>query len=361
MIKTVSPADRGSVFTIAVLPDTQEYTTSRTGAQIFRTQTSWLAANADELAIALVLHEGDLVDNVNSEEEWHIATQAMALLHGVVPYVLAAGNHDMIRYREGGAGSNPIPGVYLGGDRFDEHFPLSLFAAQRNPNFELAGSYNGQSHNTYSLFRAGGADFVLINIEFGARDEVLVWADEVAKKYHDRAAILLTHDYLGSDGELRGSRGACSGYPEGVECVPEDALPGGVGGTVMPSPNTGVKMWEKLVSRNDNFVMTFNGHIARCEESRIVDGVRVTVRSEDASKGASGRRITERSDGRLVAQMVANYQMMPPTGGDGYLRLVTVDVARGTLSAVTYSPWLDRYLTDDSNEFVVKGMTLQGF
>lgn len=354
-----SPGNDGrhSPFTIAVIPDTQEYTTSRTGAQIFRTQTSWIAAHVAELGIALVLHEGDLVDNVNSEEEWHIATQAMGQLNGVVPYVIAAGNHDLIRYREGGAGSKAVPGQYIGGDRFDEFFPMTTFLAQNSPTFEMAGSFDGQSHNTYSLFSAGGADYLLINIEFGARDEVLAWADGIAKAHAGRPAILLTHDYLGSDDELRGSRD-CSGYPAGVECVPEDALPGGPGGTPMPSPNTGLQMWEKLVATNSNIVMTLNGHIARVEESAMVDGVRVTVRAKSTAAGATGRRITTRPDGTVVAQMLANYQMMMPTGGDGYLRLITVEPGAGTLSVRTYSPWLDRYLTDDGNEFTVTGLAL---
>jgi hypothetical protein len=66
------------------------------------------------------------------------------------------------------------------------------------------------------------------------------------------------------------------------------------------SVNDGQQLWEKLVSRHQNFRLTFNGHV-------VGDGTGFL-----SSKGVHGN---------VVHQMLANYQFNHE-GGDGDMRLV---------------------------------------
>ena len=74
-----------------VLPDTQYYAASF--PDIFMKQTSWIVENRDAQQIAFVLHTGDIVDS-DVPAQWTVASNSLHMLDGVVPYVIAAGNHD---------------------------------------------------------------------------------------------------------------------------------------------------------------------------------------------------------------------------------------------------------------------------
>jgi len=90
---------------------------------------------------------------------------------------------------------------------------------------------------------------------------------------------------------------------------------------------------EDLIAANRNVRLVFCGHD---------DGVAVLS--------------TFRPDGSLVHQVLTDYQWLYQgtpdyAGGSGYLRLVEFDYARRELRVRTYSPYLDRYLTDPANQF----------
>jgi hypothetical protein len=68
-------------FTIAVLPDTQNY--SEKFPEQYLAQARWIAENKKDRNIACVLHLGD-VTNHNSAPEWDNAIKAMSQLDGVL-------------------------------------------------------------------------------------------------------------------------------------------------------------------------------------------------------------------------------------------------------------------------------------
>ena len=59
----------------------------------------------------------------------------------------------------------------------------------------------GHIENSYQLFDVpnGGGRWLVIALEFGPRDEVLAWADGIAKQYADTPAMVVTHAYLYDD------------------------------------------------------------------------------------------------------------------------------------------------------------------
>lgn len=304
--------ERPKPFTLVLLPDTQVY--SRLYPEIFRAQTEWIVQNAD--SIAFVLQQGDITDN-NVEEQWQNAAAALTLMDGKVPYTFVPGNHDL---GPGGNTSNrdaEFLNKYLPYDRYSkmEHF---------------GGAFEpGKMENTYHTFNAGGLDWLILSLEFGTRDKVLRWAGEVIEAHPKYKVIINTHDYMYSD-ETRMSMERDHSW------VPQKY---GVGkDTGEESVNDGEMMWDKMVSQHPNILLVFSGHV-------LHDG--------------TGQLVSTGEHGNDVYQMLANYQSGvkgSENGGNGFLRIVTVDPGNKTISVKTYSPYLNEYKTESDQQFIFENV-----
>lgn len=314
-----------AAYTIAVLPDTQYYASS--WPDIFLAQTRWLVEKRAERQIAFVLHTGDLVDEDNPAQ-WAVASQAMHALDGQIPYVITAGNHD-------------YDAAHLA-DRMgmgSAYFPPAQMAA--NPWFQ--GTFEADHiENSYNLFDVPGGRWLVLALEFGPRDEVLAWANQILAAFHDTPAIVITHAYLYRDG----TRYDHVGSP-GQRFNPHDYVMMGQTGTTI---NDGAEMWTKLVQPNSNVKLVFSGH---------------DVNGGGIPPGTAARLASTRADGTTVQQVLANYQtcIAPPCesvhgesvhGGNGFLRLLRFPAAGHTVSVETYSPYLDQALTDAANQFTLE-------
>jgi hypothetical protein len=293
---TVTLVPQNQPFTLVALPDTQYYTWERYGAtrDMFTAQTQWIVDHRDELNIAFVLHEGDLTDQ-NTAVEWTNARASLSVLDGVVPYALAVGNHD-------GLGSSQSQTAL-----FNQFFPLSKY--QSLPTFGGVFESN-RLDNSYHLFSAGGVDWLVLSLEFGPRNSVLAWANQVAANYPDRRVIVVTHAHVYLDNTLFGSS------------TNQDALPTSYG-----RMNNGTDVWEKFLRQHANVSAVFSGHFGF---GRLVGG------------GDSGNR---------VFQMAADYQF-DALGGGGYLRMVQFLPDQDKMLVSSYSPYLDSWRTDPANQFV---------
>jgi hypothetical protein len=302
-------------FTILVLPDTQYY--SSNFPYIFDAQTDWIVAEHRLGNVAFVLTVGDIVDD-DVPGQWANASRALHKLDGVVPYVLVAGNHDYF-----GAGWMVNRETMI-----DSFFPLSTFEATAS----FKGTFEpGKIANHYQLFDVpggspigqGSAQWLVLSLEFGPRDEVLAWADTIVKQYAPIPAIIATHAYLYDDNTrydnvLRPQQNwSPYDYPIG-------ATPGAV--------NDGEQMWQKLVLPNPNIRFVFCGHV-------INDGV--------------GRLTSTRPDGSVVHQVLADYQLYA-LGGGGFLRVMQFFPSDRAVHIRTYSPLSNEFKADPENDFVLE-------
>jgi len=292
--------------TIAVLPDTQVY--SDMYPEIFEQQTRWIADQHKQRDIRFVLHLGDVTER-GSAREWKSSAVAMGRLEGVVPYAMAAGNHD---YEERGRANTRF-------SLLSSYFPTQKFRKMGT----FGGSYNaGVLDNSFHLFSAGGRDWIALMLEWGPRRDVVAWANKVLSAHADRAAIIVTHAYLFHDGtrydHIRDDQ------PWNPHHYPTSELPGGV--------SDGEELWHDLVSLHGNVAMVLSGHV-------LGDGAGYL-----ASKGRVGN---------TVHQMLSNYQMMP-SGGRGYLRLLELMPDGRTVQVKTYSPVHDDHMTSDQHQFVIE-------
>lgn len=285
-------------FTIALLPDTQYYTGELYGGKMlmYSRQIEWIVDKKDELNIAFVLHEGDCTDG-NTLPEWQRFKNATSLLDGVVPYALAVGNHD-------GLGT-PASQTEL----FNQFFPLADYTPR--PSFGGVCESN-RLDNCFHYFTAGGVDWLVLSLEFGPRDEVLAWANQVVTNHPDRRVIVVTHTHIYEDSTLHGSLPTHNHTPTSYGRV-----------------NNGTDVWEKFLRHHANVSFVFNGHV-------LGTGV--------------GRLVGIGDHGNKVYQMLANYQSYA-NGGSGYLRTVEFNPLADKFTVKSYSPYLKRSLTAPPQQF----------
>ncbi|RYX80143.1 metallophosphoesterase [bacterium] len=294
-------------WTIAVLPDTQIYTMGKFGHH-FDNQTRWIADNIKNHNIAYVLHLGDIVNN-NNVPQWEVAQKAMKTLDGVIPYAFVTGNHDY-----GTNGSTNTRDTLL-----NDYFPYDNYKSWPT----LGGVMEaGRMENSYHLFSAGGRDWIIIALEFGPRHNTVAWADKILSQHPDRLGILITHAYMYFD-ETRYDIATRTDQSWNPHNYPVGKAPEGI--------NDGEELWQKLVTKHPNMVMTLNGHV-------LNDGL--------------GRLSSPAPNGNVVHQMLVNYQMKKE-GGEAYMRLLEFLPDRKTLQVKAYSPSLDKYKTDSQNQFTL--------
>jgi hypothetical protein len=291
-------ATRNRPFSLVVLPDSQYYTAGYSGGlpEMLTAQTRWIADHAADLNTAFVLHEGDVTDQ-NTGTEWLRAQASFGLLDGVVPYAIAPGNHDGLM--------TSVSQTY----QFNQTFPVSEFLGR--PSFGGVFESN-RMDNCYHLFSAGGVDWLVLVLEFGPRNAVLAWANQVVSSYPDRQVILLTHTHVYADNTLHGSSTNHLWLP-----------------TSYGRANNGTDVWNKLLRLHPNTKLGFNGHV-------LLSG--------------TGRCVGTNDFGNQVFQMLANYQIRLD-GGGGFLRLVQFDPAQDSMTVKTYSPFLNSWLQDTNNQF----------
>lgn len=300
----VPPFAPGS-WTLAILPDTQNYAARR--PELFNDQTRWIAANKDRYNIKYVLHLGDIVDS-DASNQWNAASVALSLLDGVVPYAIAPGNHDYSAFW-------PVRTTLI-----NSYFPPSRFQAW--PTFGGVKE-DGKIENSYHLFSAGGADWLVLALEWSPRNATIAWANSIVDRYPDRRVILITHAFLYSDDTRYDWTAKSTNQwwnPHAYSCDYDS-----------DGANDGEELWQKLVKLHPYFTFVFNGHVVN---------------------GCAARLASTNDAGHVVHQLLANYQTQA-LGGGAFLRLLEFRPDGKTVQVKTFSPFSGTYLTDFRNQFML--------
>ncbi len=180
---------------------------------------------------------------------------------------------------------------------YEKHFSSSRYEDQS----WWGGSFN-QNKNNYQLFSAGGDEYLILHMQYCPPKDAIDWANGILQEYSERKVIISTHAFLTHDATRLSH---CQVRSDG-DTAPSD-------------------MWVRLIKNNTNNFLVLSGHILG---------------------------VSRRSDpqGRIVYQLLANYQSME-NGGNGYLRIMAFHPSSNTIRVSTYSPFLDKYLTDSENQF----------
>ena len=153
--------------------------------------------------------------------------------------------------------------------------------------------------NSFHKFSAGGRDFLVLGLEFGPRKDVVRWANEVVAIHPKHEAILITHAFIYFDDtrynwKKFGAKQNWNPHAYGVAKTTGDDV------------TDGEELWDNLISKHENFILTLNGHV-------LGDGL--------------GRFASATPADRKVAQHLVNFQMRPK-GGDGWLAAPRIPVGR---------------------------------
>ncbi|MEO9004047.1 MAG: metallophosphoesterase [Ginsengibacter sp.] len=287
----------GQQFTIPVFPDTQDEIESN--PEMFYSQINWIVKHKDSLNMPMSLHVGDLV-NLNNFNQFEIAAKGYeAFDKAHIPYAITPGNHDgeAVGVNTRGAAPGNVNQNLRKTFKFNSYFPVSRFTSQRG-RWE-----SGKSDNAYYTFKAGTTNWLVITLEYCPRMGAINWAADVAKEYFDYNTIILTHSYLTGKGEISQTSGGYGDF----------------------SPQV---IFEKVVKTNPNVRYVICGHT-----------------------GSSALKIDTLSDGRKVYQILQDYQ--GEDFGGGYLRLLSFDIDKGTISAKMYSPYYN-ITKQDYSKFEIK-------
>jgi hypothetical protein len=178
-------------------------------------------------------------------------------------------------------------------------------------------SYNGGSSSA-QRFSAGGYDFLHIALEMQPGDEVLRWAETVLSSNPGLPTIITTHDYLNTAGKRLPNP-----LIDLARIEPENH-------------NTAEQLWSKFIRRHDQIFLVLCGH-----------------------QHGQGFRIDDNLAGNPVYQILADYQDRGQVAlqagrqqkvgiGDGWLRLMTFDFSTrpATIAVKTYSSHYGQYSSD---------------
>ena len=370
-------------FTIAVIPDTQNYTDfthqqsagfKLDAADLFIQQMQYIANNGVSNGgdIAFVASVGDVwqhqslsidADHANRGIQGHQSLSATLRAYlgpkkqtlefeipkaiegyqyvsdAGIPFGVAPGNHDydamwsvrdfepdyskMSKEMQGFA--KAVGTLHVGGlANFKRAFGAQTSFFADKPWY--VNSYNGGTSSA-QIFTAGNYQFLHIAIEMQPSDEVIAWAKLVLAQYPNVPTIFSTHDYLNTQGQRLANPivDLAAADPKGN--------------------NSPQQMWDKLFSQHDQIFLVLCGH-----------------------QHGQNRRVDANINGLPVHQVLADYQdrgqvgidagveinpyIGKPTGiGDGWFRLMSFDLNAEApkISVRTYSSHYKKYSGQEPN------------
>lgn len=290
----------------AILPDTQLY--SQFMPEIFDAQTQWIADHAEKEDIAFVLHVGDITNKAYIPTQWENASHAMSILdENSIPYVTVTGNHDV-----DDEASKIDLDVYYDDLRIDRELYPIYFSEKRFSAMATFGGMSENGYNQYHFISCGDGEIMVLALDWMPSEETMDWVQTILSQYPNTPTIVVKHDFI----QPRKDRSQ-SIAPANEECS---------------------KQWE-IFSQYDQIFMIINGHYT-----------------------GSDHGILKNQFGNDVYVAVIDYQGKYH-GGNGWMRLLTLDFAENTINGVTFSPYVMTipeearteddivYLDDEYNEF----------
>ena len=202
----------------------------------------WIVQNVDEKNIQRVFGLGDITDdNGKNVNEWEHAIALHEKLENAtnanggkgIPYSIVPGNHDDYA-------SNA--------DRYNSYFSkVEFFTNTMDGTFSVneEGS-EGRIENYYSKFEVGEHKYMVVALEYGAKDEVLEWAGKAVAENYDRKVIVITHSLYNAEGEW----------------AQRDTSAQTTTSKNHKDLNNGIEIWNEFISQHSNIIIAAAGHIS---------------------------------------------------------------------------------------------------
>lgn len=240
-------------YSFAVVGDTQYLVKNDVNKGTNNTATlyDWIIANKESKKIQAVFGMGDITDGYSDTAQWDHAKENIIKLDGKLPYYLVRGNHD----------TSDTFNTYFNNDTYKSQFADPDIKDQSKCFFS-----SKQINNAYTKFTVGDTKYLLMMLDYGAKDDALAWANEVIAANPTYRVIITTHSYLAADGSWIDD---------------ETYSPDPTGDKIF---NNGVEMWEKLMSKHRNIFLVLCGH-----DNKVPNGNILMLQS----KGDGGNTVTQ--------------------------------------------------------------------
>lgn len=160
------------IFSFIQITDTQYANLDQTNSI-----TNFILTNKTQYKIEYVVHTGDIAEQWDNFSSWNIMNASFFQLNGKIMFGWLAGNHDY--------------------NNITDYEGANYFAFNPN-NWNLTSSLK-EGKNTAQYLNVDGKQFLFVNIEFYASDDVWDWFKELYNRYYDATVILTTHSYLNPD------------------------------------------------------------------------------------------------------------------------------------------------------------------
>lgn len=220
---------------LAVFGDLQEASQVDTNAVFYRNSLEWLKERQlTKGDLTCIIHTGDCT-NGNKGHMWRRFHKSTAIIASMVPFYSSTGNHDYECDDNFKIYDRRQTGImdYLD---FDPAFD-NCVAQFENRRLENAVFYNAM----------GGERVDVMMLEFAPRADVLQWADAYLKEHKDRKFIVVTHEFLGVDGNIITENTHAEKHFKGT-------------GLSASKPQ---ETWDKLIAPNDNALCLVCGHVRK--------------------------------------------------------------------------------------------------
>lgn len=292
-----------------IVPDTQNL--AKHHPAIFMNMTKAIVEYQREHPLDAVIQLGDIVDGGGfATHEFDIADNCLAVIdEAEIPLLLAAGNHDY---------DSPIGIDIIHPNPEEEGRSLTVyneyFGMNRLENKEwYVQSYEPEQteNSCYSI-----GNMMILLLEYGPRDEVLHWAQQMVEKNPEKKFIIITHSYMYHDGERT------SGHSDHNPIHSPETADG----------NDGEMIWQKFIKHHANIIAVFSGH--------------------HVPKNAS-YRVDEAVHHNKIVQSFQNWQE-EEYGGAGRMRLVQYDETRNIISAKVFNPLTKEFEAGTNYEFSIE-------
>lgn len=284
---------------ILVLGDLQEYTDNKAYYPYFEATMNWIFAQVGYgKNIKCILQTGDITW-ANQHYQYNIFYNYTYPVSLKVPYIACPGNHDY---------------GYNGGyakDRNSTHF--SQYTSFDNVNQLVVDRYEeGRMENIIVKNEINGERIDIVSLEYGARTEVIEWANQHIRNHPDIRYVILTHEFLSSKGNIVQDNDSYA-YTDFSK-----------GESTYSGP---VYIWNNLIKDNNNIICVLCGH-----------------------NGFSAHLFTKNSYNREVAQILFNLQYQNH-GGDGWIQVWEFPKDSDYVNVSTYNTITNKYHKDSNHSF----------
>ena len=289
-------------FTIVIFGDTQKMVRAngsppsrvkaieRARLGRFERMIDWILDHREDEGIELVLHVGDAInagvfgrETAQTREEWARFDRQWKRLDGVVPYLVARGNHDNRA-------------------EFARHYGAAHFRALAAglPGLELLASSEREDAHVLRLDLGGQPTLVMSVSCYPPDDEIELLRREL-REHPDLPAVIVSHIITAGPGLHPASTSKSD-----PDCSGERAP---------------LRVWDDLVVPHAaQVVLTASGHFF------------------DRTPGRSGSKVVEQVGGSRILDTFQNFQPFSDSAAGYALTLVRVQASDGTISVDTYSP-----------------------